>query len=257
MIDVNVSLSRWPFRRLPLDHPEKLVAKLRASGVTEAWAGNFDALLHRDLAAVNARTVAICRRRGDGLLRPFGAVDPTLPDWREDLRRCHEDYAMPGVRLHPNYHGYALDHPAFVELLDDAGCRGLVVQIALKMDDERHLHPLLKGLPTTDLAPLLPLLARPNRPKIILLNALRNLSGEPLRKLLAAGDVWVDVAMLEGIEGIKRLVAQVGPDGILFGTHAPFYYPEAAGMKLRESPLSPEQAEAVMQGNARRIIPAS
>lgn len=255
MIDVNVSLSHWPFRRLPLDEPEKLVAKLRALGVVEAWAGNFDALLHRDLAAVNARTAEICRRHGDGLLRPFGAVDPTLPDWREDLRRCREIHAMPGVRLHPNYHGYRLDRPEFVELFDEAGRRGMVVQIALKMDDERHLHPLLKGLPTTDPTPLLPLLSRPNRPKVVLLNALRNLSGEPLRALLAAGDVWVDVAMLEGIEGIDRLVAQVGPDGILFGSHAPFYYPEAAVTKLKESPLTPERAEAVKRGNARRILP--
>ncbi|AMV37201.1 amidohydrolase family protein [Planctomyces sp. SH-PL62] len=257
MIDVNVSLSRWPFRRLPADEPETLVARLRALGVTEAWVGNFDALLHQDLGAVNARTVAICRRHGDGLLRPFGAIDPMLPDWREEVRRCHEEHGMPGVRLHPDYHGYPLDDPAVTDLLDEAGRRGLIVQIALRMQDERTLHPLLKDLPRVDPARLIPLLARPSQPKIVILNALRTLSGDPLRRLLAAGEVWVDIALLEGLEGLKRLVAQIGPDRLLFGSHAPFFYPEAAHFQLKESALPAEPSEAIRRGNARTILPAT
>ncbi len=253
MIDVNVWLSRWPFRRLPDDEPAALVRRLRSLGVTEAWAGSFDALLHRDLASVNARLVETCRAHGDGLFRPFGAVNPLLPDWREDLRRCHEQHRMPGVRLHPNYHGYTLDHPAFAELLSEAARRKLIVQIALKMEDDRTLHPLLKGLPTTDARPLIGLLATPSHPPVVLLNALGNFLGESQKKLFATGGIWVDIATLEGAAGLERLVAQIGHDRILFGSHAPFFYAEAAHLKLKESVLAPQQAEALGQGNARRL----
>ena len=55
MIDTNVYLSRWPFRRLRGDEPGELVEMLRRVGVTEAWAGSFDGVLHKDIASVNAR----------------------------------------------------------------------------------------------------------------------------------------------------------------------------------------------------------
>ena len=76
MIDVNVWLSRWPFRRLPDDEPEALVRRLRRLGVTEAWAGSLDALLHRDLAAVNARLVATCRSHGARVLATLRRGQP-------------------------------------------------------------------------------------------------------------------------------------------------------------------------------------
>jgi hypothetical protein len=124
VIDVNVHLSRWPFRRLPDDEPAALVQGLRVAGVTQAWAGTFEALLHRNLADANACLADDCARHGEGLLLPFGSVNPANPDWREDLRRCVEDHRMRGLRLYPNYHGYKLDTPEFATLLDLVSERG-------------------------------------------------------------------------------------------------------------------------------------
>jgi len=255
MIDTNVSLSRWPFRRLANDETPALVAALRAIGVTQAWAGSFDALLHRDVAAVNARLADECRRHGAGFLVPFGAVNLRLPDWEEDLRRCHEDHRMPGVRLHPNYHGYGLDDPDFARLLRMAAERGLVVQVALKMEDERTHHPLVR-VPPVDSAPLLKLLPAVAGLRLVVLNGLRDVRDAALEGLAKAGAAF-DIAMLEGVGGLGRVVAKVGAAPLLFGSHSPFFVFESAVLKLRESGIEGDAARAILGENARRLISIS
>jgi hypothetical protein len=252
-VDTNVTLSRWPGRRLPLDETPALVARLRSQGVRKAWAGSFDGLLHKDIRSVNSRLTEDCRKDGRGLLVPFGSVNPMLPDWEEDLRRCHEVHKMPGIRLHPNYQGYKLEEPAFAKLLDLAGERGLIVQLVVTMEDERTQHPLMRA-PHVDAAPLRALLASRSNLRVVLLNWSRGISVALLAKLSAAGQVYFDIATVEGVGGVANLVKQVPADRVVFGSHAPFFYLESAVLKLKESDLSDAQAKAIRAGNAHRLL---
>lgn len=256
LIDVNVYLSRWPFRRLAGDEPTDLVKKLRSAGVAQAWAGSFDGLLHKDITSVNARLADECQQFGADLLVPVGTINPMLPDWEHDLRVCHEVHKMPAIRLHPNYHGYTLDSPVFKDLFHQAHHRGLVVQIALKMEDERTQHPLVQVKPV-DALPLIELLREHAKAKVVLLNAMRDLREDALRKLVAAGEVFFDISMQEGLGGVSRMIEQVGPDRVLFGSFFPLFHFESAQLKLRESPLSEDQLEAVSHANARRLASRS
>ncbi len=253
-IDTNVMLGRWPFRRCPLDETPALVTKLREQGITQAWAGTFDGLLHKDVATANARLADECRRHGNDLLLPFGSINPMLPAWEEDFRRCVEDHQMRGVRLHPNYHGYKLDDPALARLLARATERNLIVQIALIMEDERTQHPLLQ-VPPVDTAPLVDLLKQLPKLRIELLNAFRTLRGEPLLRLAAAG-VHFEIAMLEGVNGVTNLMKLIPSERVLFGSHAPLFYFESAALKLKESVLTAEHLAAIRAGNASRLIAA-
>ena len=129
VIDTNINLFQWPFRRLPFDTVPELIEKLRSLQIDQAWAGSYEGVLQRDLAGVNLRLTEACRKQSNGLLLPFGSVNPQLPDWRDDLRRCHEEHHMQGIRLHPNYHGYTLDVPEFAELLTLAKARGFAAAV--------------------------------------------------------------------------------------------------------------------------------
>ncbi|MDD4871529.1 MAG: amidohydrolase family protein [Kiritimatiellae bacterium] len=252
-IDTNVYLSRWPLRRLPCDDTAALVAKLRGQNVTQAWVGSFDGLLHRDIAAVNARLADECRRHGNGLLVPFGSVNPKFPDWEDDLRRCAEEHRMPGIRLHPSYHGYKLDDPDFAKLVQLATKRGLIVQLALAMEDRRMMHPLLQVEPP-DVKPLADVVKETPGLRLVLLNAMTLLRGQPLLDLVKAGEVFTEIAMLEGVGGVAGLLKKMPLSRLLFGSYAPFFYFESALLKLKESPLSDEQLRAIRCDNAWRLL---
>jgi predicted TIM-barrel fold metal-dependent hydrolase len=251
--EVNVSLSRWPFRRLTGDEPAALAAGLRKRNVSQAWAGTFDGIFHKDLSAANARLAKDCRTHGAGFLLPFGSINPKLPDWQEDLRRCHEEHKMPGIRLHPNYHGYKLDDPAFRELLRLASGRKLIVQLALTMEDERTQHPLMR-VPPVDIAPLSGVIKSSPELRLVVLNCYPAFRIEALKELSSSGEIYFDFAMVERIGAVSRLAAQVSFPRVLFGSNSPLYYFESALLKVRESGLTQAQSNAVFAENASRLM---
>ena len=253
IIDTNVYLSRWPFRRLPGDEPAKLIAKLRERKVTQAWAGSFDALLHHDIAGVNIRLAEACRESGQGMLVPLGSVNPKLPDWQEDVRRCHEVHKMPGIRLHPNYHGYKLDDPAFAELLRLATARRLMVQLAVCMEDMRTQTALMP-VPNVELAPLADAVKGAPGLRLQLLNCAPQIDEAEYAAAFSSGDVSVDISMVEGVAPLARLVQRVPPAKVMFGSYYPYFYFESALLKVQESGLDAAAEEAICAGNARRLM---
>lgn len=250
VVDTNVSLFQWPFRRLPLDEPGKLVAKLRSLGIAQAWAGSFEGLLHRDIAGVNRRLVETCE--GFTELIAIGSVNVQLPNWVDDLQRCIEVHDMLGVRLHPNYHGYELNDPRFAELLKRATSAGRFVQLAAAMEDTRTQHPMLQ-VPDVDLAPLPDVMSGIAGARVQLLNY--RLAGSPFESLAKTPGLYFDTARVEATDGVPNLVKRLPPGRVLFGSHAPFLIPEAALIRVHESGQLDEAAlREVLSQNAERVL---
>jgi len=171
---------------------------------------------------------------------------------------------MPGIRLYPSYHNYTLQKPEVARLLQLAQQRGLIVQLAVRMEDPR-VHLPVTRTPAVDVAELPELLAALPNIKVQLLNAFNGT--EPLRglvgrRLIEQTQLTIDCSHVEGQGGLGKLITGDRDSGrpplpverIVFGSHAPYFPCESAVFKLFESPLSRPELEKVMRGNAERFL---
>ncbi len=248
VIDTNVSLFHWPFRRLPLDQVNELCAKFQQLGITEAWAGSFEALLHRDVRTVNERLQKTCQNRSE--LTPVGAVNPSLPDWKHDLNLCLGQFSMPGVRLLPGYHGYALDDAVFGELLVTATKLGGFVQVVMAMEDTRTQSSSLQT-PNVDPRPLQHWMQQIPHAKVQILNC--RPSAFDRQTFASIPRLTVDTSRVDGTDGVALLANAIGVNRDLYGSHSPFLIPEAACIRMIETGIPAADVRAIMQQNAEHF----
>lgn len=247
LTDCHVYLGSHPFRRLAAENAQEFVQSLSKRGVTEAWAGAFEGLLRRDVAEVNRELARACRNT---MLRPCGTINLSLPDWQDDVKRCAEDHGMRVIRLHPNYHGYDLETPAFPELLGLTANHRMIVQLVVQMEDERTQHPQVR-VPTVDLQPLSEIMEAANEARVMLLNAN---AAMVLRHLQHCPNTWLDFAMVEGVAGVENLLKSWPANRLVFGSYAPVFYFESATLKIQESALDAEQMLGIRWQNASGLV---
>lgn len=262
IIDTNINLFQWPFRHLKYGETGQLVSKLHKHRISQAWAGSFEALFHKDISAVNARLAKECKIHGQGMLLPFGTVNLAWPDWEEDLRRCHEVYKMPGIRIYPIYQTFDLTHPSFPEFVSQASKRGLIIQIVGDMVDSRQHHPIMQ-VRNLNLEPLVDVMKQTPQAKVQLLYWNHKVRNSLLEKLVSNTNVVFDTSRIEGVGAVGRLIdgnpwngntSPVPVERILFGSHAPYFPVETNLLKLFEFPLDLGQIKAIMSANADRLL---
>lgn len=245
IIDSNVSLFRWPFRRLPLDNTELLLKKMQALGISTAFAGSFEGILQRDTSAVNERLAAECGNFSE--LIPVGSLNPNLPGWEDDWKRCLNDHGMRGIRLHPNYHGYELTNPRFLKLLKLAESSGVFVQIVAVFEDIRTQPETLR-VPDVDLSPLV----KNAIGRIQILNWRPR--GELFEQLAAIPQIHFDISRTDQTDGVATMLETVPENRVMFGTHAPFLIPEASLIRVHESTLSENSLHSILEANATTFL---
>ena len=254
IIDTNTYISRWPFRRLVGDETPDFVARLRKRNVAQAWAGSFDGILHKDIGGVNARLAADCRTHGKRLPGAF-RIDQSQAS-RAGRRICgdaRKSTKCPAYACIPTTMGTASRIRYSRSSCTLAAARRLIVQLVISMEDVRTQHPLMR-VPPVDVSALPQVIKSEPSVRLMLLNWAPALGGQPLQPLADAGAVYFDISTVEGIEGIARLVERLPSERILFGSHYPLFYFEAALLKMQESGLPEEQKQALFEGNARRLL---
>ena len=169
---------------------------------------------------------------------------------------------MPGLRIYPGYQPFDLDHPEMESLTKMTAERGLILQVVFGMEDPRVHHPIINVGPVT-FGPLLKAVQGTPDARVELLHFTGSARSEDLAEFMKAPNTFLDISRREGNGAIGRMIgsitglpsARVPVDRILFGSHAPYFPLETALLKLIESPLDLAQLQAIMQGNARRLLP--
>ncbi len=250
MIDCNVFLGGWPFRPLPATTASGLVRLLRREGISRALVSPVEGIFYIDPQPANAALCAALRRQPS--LLPVAVLNPTLPNWRESLRRCQE-MRVAGIKLHPNTHGYDLKGEAGVEALRAAAQAGLSVVAQMRVHDTRAQHPMMQvpDVPVGDV-----LAAARQAPEVkFVAGGIK--WGEVVGKeadILACPNLSIEVSQVEHWEGIRGLIRRGLRDRLLFGSFAPFFYVRSACLKLEEAALTSEEREVVVRKNAEGVF---
>lgn len=249
IIDTNTSLGDWPFRRLAYSTADEFLGLMDRHGVTQAWVGSFESLFYRDQAAANR----LLRERIEGhedRLIPWATINPNFPGWQNDLAEAMGEN-MAGVRLYPNYHGYNLADPCAADFLAQLAEQQIPVAIYYKVVDERlhHWHCLV---PPTELCLETLLDSYPTLEMLLCGFGLP--FAEQNAKLIQSHRVYLEISRLEGVEGARHLCDAIGSDHVLLGSHAPYFYMQAAHLKIVESGLAEDELQQVLYLNASEVV---
>jgi predicted TIM-barrel fold metal-dependent hydrolase len=251
IVDVNAYLGPFAFRRLRHNTAESLLALMDSKRIDEAVVSSAAAITYRNAQAGNEEVAEeVCGHR-DRLI-PFAVINPFYAGWQDDLKICHEEFGVTGLRLYPKWHNYSLASPSCRELISAATERGLVLSIPLRVEDNRERSWLL-NIPDVPLDEIIELVKAHPKARFLLLNGL-GYTGSPLGRKdngLPA-NYAIEISRLSAVlaNEIGRLIASLGPERIMFGTGMPFNYPDPALVKLEVLDASESDKEKIRSGNA-------
>ena len=253
MIDANAYLGNWPFRPLRYAAPTALLGKMDALGIEKAVVSPLENVFYKDQLAGNRQLYDQVKAHADRFL-PAYTINPTFPGWEEDLAICVRDFDMRVMRLHPNYHQYALDSAAGAAALETARAHGFVVILTTGIEDTRHHHPLVKvpDVPSAQIAAAVSAFA-----DVRFLIAAGTFAAQNAVWTQAAhtGNLFIEISRVQGPVGdIEKLCAAMGADHVLFGSNLPLHVPEAATLAIEHANISADEREQIMHGNAARLF---
>ena len=246
-IDLFAHCGPWTRRDIGVE-PAGLWDQLAPFGVQKVYAGRLEALWFENAHDANRHAESL-PPGPPGVVR-VPVLDPSLATWREELDRLQARGPVPMVLLYPNYHSYALDS---VDVMFDAlAKRRIVAQIVARMDDPRRQHRLAQ---VSDVAPDVVLAAAVRHPgtRILLCGAMITGLKSLAAKVGNVRNLWADTSQVDGVGAVQGLMKTAWGDRLVFGSHAPLFYPEAAlGRVVLD--LDDAECEAVLRGNAARLI---
>ena len=156
-------------------------------------------------------------------LVPFAVINPFYAGWRDDLKICHEEFGMAGLRLYPKWHNYSLASSCCRELVDAATERSMAISIPIRAEDSRG-RSWLVDVPDVPLQEIVELVkAHPNA-RFILLNGV-GYTGCPLGQKGSGlpSNYAIELSRLSAVlaDEIGQLIANLGVERCCSGPGCP------------------------------------
>jgi len=255
IIDVNAYLGHFALRQLRHNTAEGLLRLMDAKRIDKAVVSSAAAITYRNTQSGNEEVFAEVKTHRDRLI-PFAVINPFYIAWEDDLKICHEEFGMKGLRLYPKWHNYALADACCRELIDAATKRTMPISIPLRVEDYRQ-RSWLADIPDVPVSEIVELVKSYPKASFLVLNG-AGFSGSPLgRKDSGLPDNYViEISRLRAVmeSDIGGLVAKLGPDRVVFGTGMPFNYPDPSLVKVEVLDATEEVKEKIRWKNTARIL---
>ncbi len=253
MIDANAYLGHFAFRQLRHNTGPGLTRLMDRFGIQRAVVSSAASITYRNPQPGNEELAAEVKA-DRGRLIPFAVLSPVYAGWRDDLKTCHEQFGMKGVRLYPGWHKYALTDPRCRELVNAAAERRMVVAIPVRVEDRRQQGWLI-DIPDVELDDIAALIRACPNARFLVQNA-AGVAGSALGGAKLPANFAVDTARLtvEFGNDLARTIQVLGEDRVLFGTGMPFHYPGPALTRLEMLEAPGAVKEKLRSKNAERWL---
>ncbi len=255
MIDTNAYLGPFAFRRLRHNTADSLLRLMDEKQIDQAMVSSAAAITYRNTQSGNEEVAEEVQRYRDRLI-PFAVINPFYAGWRDDLEICHEKFGMKGLRLYPKWHNYALSDENLLDLVEEATRRGMVVSIPMRVEDYRQ-RSWLVDVPDIPLGEIVELVKACPQARFIFLNGI-GYTGSPLGKPdnRLPANYSIEISRLSAViaNEMAALLANLGPQRLVFGSGMPFTYPDPSLLKLDVLDAPDEVKERIRSGNAAELL---
>lgn len=254
IIDAHAFIGNWAFRRLRRNDAAGVVGMMEQFGISSACVASADAILYRDTHDGNKNLYDETRAHADRFVL-YATLNPAYAGWQRDLKEC-VDLGFKALRLYPIYHGYSLEGPETLAIVDAATEAGLPVSFQCRTEDPRQKHwmDVMDNLEPERVLALAE--QRPNTTFILLESILGWPRESDNWKRMHALPFYVELSRMTSVLGkdIEIMVGALGPDRVLFGTGFPFKTPSPAFLKLQCLDVDESAKDAIAGGNAARLL---
>lgn len=136
-MDFNCFAGNWPFYRVRYNTVEKIAQLHQRIGITGGFMSALEAVFYQDPYEAE---LALSKELKGTPYRHAMLLNPTLPGWKDDLRRARQELNIQAVRLLPGYHNYLLTDPVAAEAAEAIRETGLPLLLTLRLLDDRAAY---------------------------------------------------------------------------------------------------------------------